>query len=253
MNHLTNDTIHFNGIRRQFSQAAPDVLNHISKPNTAIKFIDNLLTTKNDAILGFPLVQRLMLALANNYKVFRSIVGLIPIDVMNSITREEFPSNKSSGNLSMFLNSLNFPISKNNITSLTIVLTNFTAKLTCFFDGRSDKIDFTTKIANDISLFEMGTLSAFHGLTNLFGTNWDIELSGTIPTTKSLMSERFRDEVFLTELTSLFYKYLLSTHNEINFDKDNKTLLVSQVKDENGEPLVVYQQAKGRSETKIIE
>jgi hypothetical protein len=42
------------------------VLNEISNPDTAIKFIDNLLPTKSDRVLNFPLVQRLMLGLAHN-------------------------------------------------------------------------------------------------------------------------------------------------------------------------------------------
>ena len=216
------------------------ILNEISNPNTAIKFIDNLLPIKSDRVLNFPLVQRLMLGLAHNDEVLGSIVSFLPVNVVNSITGQNIPTNKIRGNLSMFKHALNSPISNNNVLSLEQAVARFTTKLSDFFNRRSNHIPFTTLNTKDLNLFVMGGLSAFESVTYFNGGNRDVKLSRAISATKPSLSEGLRSKNNATKFTSLFDNYLLSSHNKNYYDKNNKKLLVSQIKDENGEPLVVY-------------
>ena len=218
---------------------AEAILNQISNPNTANEFINNLLPTKDNSVLRLPLVQRLMLASAHNDKIFGGIIGLIPVNVMNNIVGHNISPDKIRSNPSVFINAINSPISNENILSLEKTVAIFTTKLRGFLNGGSNEISFATLNAEDFGLQIIGGLSAFEGFSNFRGSNGYIELGSTISTTKPLVSKGFGDKSGFAKFTNLFNEYLFSSHNK-SFDKDNKTLSVSQVIDDNGEPLVVY-------------
>jgi len=227
--------------KRWFGQwDAEYISNQIANPYTAVKFIDNLLPTKSNAIFSLPLVQRLMLGLAHNHKVFGAIVSFLPIDVVNGITRKHIPSDKTSYNLTVFRDSINSSILDEYVSSLEQAVTRFTTKLSSFINGGSNEIPFTALEAKNLDLFIIGGLSAFESITNLNGGDWNIKASRTSSATKPSFSKRFGSKNNGAMLTSFFDIYLFSTHREKYFDKNNKKLLVSQVKDENGEPMVVY-------------
>lgn len=213
------------------------IANQISEPNTAIEFINNGLSVKNDIILGLPIVQRLMLTLTQNDKVFRSIVGLIPVDVVNSIAGQKLPSDKTSGDLAVFRDALNAPIADKSIQSLSGVLTRLTTEFRSFLDGRLDKIPFPTLQTKDLSLPIVGRLLAFQRLSDLDISGRSIKTTSTSKRAENPSQIRLSVKNDTAELTRLLNNYSFSSHKDLT---NNIPRTVSQVKDENGEPLVVY-------------
>jgi hypothetical protein len=112
-------------------------------------------------------VQSLMLSMSNNPEVRKTVIGLIPIDVMNDIAGKNFSAEEFLNNESVFRDLLsidaNSPVFGRFIDNLRSVTAGFGAKVNTVNSGRASTKDNTTVVTGDINAGNQGLLKTLPG------------------------------------------------------------------------------------------
>ena len=184
----------------------------LSKPDGVGVLLHDLLAAQNATGSGLNPVQALMLALAKNDKIGRGIVGLVPVDVVNSFSKDGLRPKDGGGNTSMFVNALNAPVSDQVLSTFRGILTSLSTKLAnAIATGRDQEIA-PALLASDFNLREVGGLLSLQGSTDFWGGNTGVKSVSAGEAAKStspgLGSPAKDFKLDATALADLFNKFV---------------------------------------------
>lgn len=216
--------------------------NLLSKPDGVGILLRDLLAAQNASGSGLNPVQALMLALAKNDKIGRGIVGLVPVDVVNSFTKDGFRPEDGGGNTSMFVNALNTPVSDQVLSTFRGILTSLSAKLAnTIATGRDQEVG-PALLASDFNLREMGALLSLQGRADFWGGDAGVESVGASKAAKSSSAslrpptENLKlSPAALADLLNKFVSFAPHSKSSISDDLPSSKYIAEQ-----GKPLVVY-------------
>lgn len=214
----------------------------LSKPDGVGVLLRDLLAAQNATSSGLNPVQALMLALAKNDKIGRGIVGLVPVDVVNSFSKDGLRPEDGSGNTSMFVNALNAPVSDQVLSTFRGILTSLSTKLAnAIATGRDQEIA-PALLASDFNLREVGGLLSLQGSTDFWGGNTGVKsvsageaAKSTSPGLGSPAKDFKLDATALADLFNKFVSFAPHAKTSISDDLPSAKYIAKQ-----GKPLVVY-------------
>lgn len=216
--------------------------NLLSKPDGVGILLRDLLAAQNASGSGLNPVQALMLALAKNDKIGRGIVGLVPVDVVNSFTKDGFRPEDGGGNTAMFVNALNTPVSDQVLSTFRGILTSLSAKLANTIATGRDKEVGPALLASDFNLREMGALLSLQGRADFWGGDAGVESVGASKAAKSSSAslrpptENLKlSPAALADLLNKFVSFAPHSKSSISDDLPSSKYIAEQ-----GKPLVVY-------------
>lgn len=214
----------------------------LSKPDGVGVLLRDLLAAQNATGSGLNPVQALMLALAKNDKIGRSIVGLVPVDVVNSFSKDGLRPKDGGGNTSMFVNALNAPVSDQVLSTFRGILTSLSTKLAnAIATGRDQEIA-PALLASDFNLREVGGLLSLQGSTDFWGGNTGVKsvsageaAKSTSPGLGSPAKDFKLDATALADLFNKFVSFAPHAKTSTSDDLPSAKYIAKQ-----GKPLVVY-------------
>ena len=214
----------------------------LSKPDGVGVLLRDLLAAQNATGSGLNHVQALMLALAKNDKIGRGIVGLVPVDVVNSFSKDDLRPKDGGGNTSMFVNALNAPVSDQVLSTFRGILTSLSTKLAnAIATGRDQEIA-PALLASDFNLREVGGLLSLQGRTDFWGGNTGVKsvsageaAKSTSPGLGSPAKDFKLDATALADLFNKFVSFAPHAKTSTSDDLPSAKYIAKQ-----GKPLVVY-------------
>jgi len=214
----------------------------LSEPDGIGILLNDLLSAQNASSSGLDPVQALMLALAKNDKIGRGIVGLVPVDVVNSFSKDGFRPKNGGGNTSMFVNALNAPVSDQVLSAFRGVLASLSTKLANAIATGRDQEVAPALFASDFNLREVGGLLSLQGGTDFWSGNTGVKSVGASETAKSASpglgapTKNLKlDAAALADLLNRFVSFAPHAKSSISDDLPSAKYIAKQ-----GKPLVVY-------------
>ena len=214
----------------------------LSEPDGIGILLNDLLSAQNASSSGLDPVQALMLALAKNDKIGRGIVGLVPVDVVNSFSKDGFRPKNGGGNTSMFVNALNAPVSDQVLSAFRGVLASLSTKLANAIATGRDQEVAPALFASDFNLREVGGLLSLQGGTDFWSGNTGVKSVGASETAKSASpglgapTKNLKlDAAALADLLNRFVSFAPHAKSSISDDLPSAKYIAKQ-----GNPLVVY-------------
>lgn len=214
----------------------------LAKPDGARILADDLLAAQGSTGSGLDLVQALMLALSQNNKIGDAIVGLIPVDVVNSLAKNGVGTKDAGRNRSMLIDALNAPVSNEVLSSFRGVLTSLSTVLANSLSSPSNKEIAPALLAGDFNLREVGALLSLQSSADFWSSDSRIESIGASnaakPTPSGFSAPAKNQKLDVTALASLLDKFIsFAPHAKTSIKDDLPT---AKIIAQQGRPLVVY-------------